>query len=106
MWQYVAFIKQLMVSVCSANPYELKVMQYNNLNIIDSSDSNCINFKATRPKAIVKQNWIFTEIITDPYLRKWYKCLKPLFLEQILTLCLNDSGHKRILQNWLYLKFI
>lgn len=85
MWQYVAFIKQLMISVCSVNPYQVKVMQ-SNLNITDSSYSNCINFKATRPKAIVKQNWIFT----DPYLRRWYKCLKPLLLEQILRPFLNE----------------
>lgn len=99
----MAFIKQLRISVRSANPYQLKVMQ-SNLNITDSSDSKCINFKATRQKATVKQKWIFTEIITDPYLRSWYKCLKSLSLEQILTHFLMNSGHKRILQYSLHLK--
>lgn len=88
MWQHMAYIKELEY-VCSINPYQLKVIQ-SNLNITDIPDSNCTNFKATRQKATIKHNWVFTEIITDPSLPGQYKCLKSLSLEQILTPFRNE----------------
>lgn len=59
----MAFIKQLRVSVRSANPYKLKVMQ-SNLNITDSSDSKCVNFKATTQKATLNRTDLQKSLLT------------------------------------------